>query len=46
MNTVKSAVALASVVLAVALAGCTSLQTTDANDVLASMAASSQAGGE
>ena len=44
MNTIKSAVALAAVALA--LSACTSLQTTDANDILASMAASSATGGE
>jgi hypothetical protein len=46
MNTIKSAVAVAAVAFAVALSGCTSLQPTDANDILASMAASSDLGGE
>jgi hypothetical protein len=46
MNAIKSAAALAAVAVALAVSGCTSLQTTDANDILASMAKSSEAGGE
>jgi hypothetical protein len=46
MNTIKSAVAVAAVAFAVALSGCTSLQPTDANDILANMASGSELGGE
>lgn len=46
MNTIKSAVAFAAVVISLAVSGCASLQSADSNDILASMAQSSAMGGE
>ena len=46
MNSFKSAVARAAVVLAFVVSGCASVDSFDRNDVLASMHDSSQLGGE
>ena len=46
MNTFKSAVARAAVVLAFVVSGCASVDALDHNDILASMHDSSQLGGE
>jgi flagellar motility protein MotE (MotC chaperone) len=44
MNAIKSAAALATVAVALALSGCASLQPTESNDILASMSHDSLGG--